>query len=677
MSKYFSLLLFLVFVSQLYGQSRRQIFDGPYIKRINDTYEFNWIEKGRSKQQILKIGKDSIWHRQGLPKINTNELHVVPETRWEYQGVHKFAAISDVHGQFELMKRILRRQGITDSLDRWAYDNGHLVVLGDIFDRGDKVTECLWYIFGLQKQAERAGGKLHYLVGNHELMVLHDDLKYSHFKYQEVDEIMRGGYSSFFAKETVLGSWIRSRNTVIKINGHVFVHAGLSRDLLAFGKDIEDINQDFRNRIFPGSYISEVEGDWLSGLYHSFGPLWYRGYAYPKRFRREDAEYVLDQLNAESVIVGHTSMPKLTSFYDNKIILIDSSIKFGKSGEILLFENGEFLRGHVSGERYRLSSEYNDTASNSVFDYLYNVAGNKLQLNLRFDFDSLMANKMQEEYIDAELEILESNEELYTLECKLRTRGNMRKKLCTLPPLKLDFKKKELRYNGFASFDDLKLVLQCLENQESAYHTMKEFLVYKLYNIVDTTSLRVKAVDLDFIDKRDSIRSYFSFILEDEDLMAARLNASLIETDSLTQDALMRDVYLKMVFFQFMIANNDWSIWSGHNLRFLRLPQFNRLYPVPYDFDYCGLVNQKYEMSESAFGRVDMNNRKLILKSITQAELKYMIRFYNGIRKDLYRVCDQAYYLPSSERRKVKEAIESFYKIINSRKRRNIYLPAN
>ena len=138
-----------------------------------------------------------------------------PETRFAFRGVDSICAISDIHGEYEKYLALLSSQGIIDENLRWSFGKGHLVVLGDCFDRGDRVTELLWHIFSLEKQAEKAGGRVHLLLGNHEVMILGEDFRYMNDKYRKVENILGVKYQDLYSTQSLLGRWLRQKPIII------------------------------------------------------------------------------------------------------------------------------------------------------------------------------------------------------------------------------------------------------------------------------------------------------------------------------------------------------------------------------------------------------------------------------------------------------------------------------
>ncbi len=271
-----------------------------------------------------------------------------------YTGVEHLAVVSDVHGQYHTMVALLEAHCVIDEDANWLFGDGHLVVLGDVFDRGDKVTDIFWLIYKLEKQAEQAGGKVHFLLGNHEVMVLQNDLRYVNRNYRFTMGVIRRSYHALYGKDTYLGRWLRSKPTAITINDIAFVHAGFSGPVLKLGLSMHEINTLFQEKIIDQSEESVMNDPVLALLYTEIGPIWYRGY-FAEDFTREQAQRTLRQLKVKHVVVGHTSNTKIVSIHRNRVIGADSSIKLGgKNGELLLVSRGHFYRAGHDGRIEKL-----------------------------------------------------------------------------------------------------------------------------------------------------------------------------------------------------------------------------------------------------------------------------------------------------------------------------------
>ena len=331
--------------------------DGPYIFYENGLSIARWVRNGQLETDTLRAGAPMKIEAGVSASFNPAYLHTdgsfEPSLETTFKGVDKIAAVSDIHGQYEVLLKLLQVHHIVDDGGNWAFGQGHLVVVGDVFDRGDEVTEILWLIHKLEQQAEQANGKVHYLLGNHEVMVLQGDLRYINKKYRYTSASMRLPYNEIFGPDTYLGRWLRSKPIAISINKTAFVHAGFSQQYLQLGLSNEQLNETFREQIIGQPEDSILAKPLLRVLYDEQGPIWYRGY-FDEGFTKTQAQAILRQIRKKNIVVGHTSFEAIVSLFRNKIIGIDSSIKFGKSGEILLYENKHFYRGTLAGERVPL-----------------------------------------------------------------------------------------------------------------------------------------------------------------------------------------------------------------------------------------------------------------------------------------------------------------------------------
>ena len=306
--------------------------DGPYMFIDKEKIIEKNIVNGNVETKILELNT-----------INT-EFEYDP---FIYHNVSKIAVISDVHGQYDLTFNILKNNHIIDENLNWVFGKGHLVVVGDIFDRGPKTTELLWLVYNLEKQAENNGGKVHFILGNHEYMVMQNDLRYINKKYWLTSKLLNTPYNELYGKETVLGRWLRSKNTILKIDDNLFLHAGISEVFISNGFNLEETNQKMRQSLFD----DDSEPMWhtlYDKYYDNNGPIWYRGY-FSADFKKSDINKLLRKLDVKHVIVGHTSQKQIESLFHNKILAVDSSIKNGIYGEMLFIENGKYYRHTMEG----------------------------------------------------------------------------------------------------------------------------------------------------------------------------------------------------------------------------------------------------------------------------------------------------------------------------------------
>jgi hypothetical protein len=239
----------------------------------------------------------------------------------EYKMPAKIFVISDIHANFKGFKSILKGAGVIDDKLSWKFGKGHFVIDGDIFDRGENPTECLWLIYKLEHEAEKAGGKVHYILGNHELMNMANDIRYVNKRILRFYPSMEKEYKNLFNTETELGRWLRSKNVIEKIGSYIFVHAGLSPALDSSGLKINDINKIVRSCI--GLAKDKISGrDEKIVSSGKIGPYWFRGLVL-NPIPEANLNLILNHFKADRIIVGHTIIDNISSFYGGKVVAIN------------------------------------------------------------------------------------------------------------------------------------------------------------------------------------------------------------------------------------------------------------------------------------------------------------------------------------------------------------------
>ncbi|MCG8578688.1 MAG: metallophosphoesterase [Bacteroidales bacterium] len=343
---------FFTTVNEVELLSDQGISDGPYVFLDDEQATIKWISNDALYTKDIGIADDIQMHGEVNYQFNIEQLHaLVLNQRDTYSNVSNLAVLSDIHGQYDLFIRLLKASSIIDSNGNWNYNDGHLVIIGDAFDRGDKVTETLWHILKLADQASQKGGGVHYLLGNHDIMVLNADLRYINEKYNDVEEKTGISYDQLFGKNTLMGQWLRACPVVLRINNIAFNHAGLSMDMVNSGQTIKGINQTFATGIIDNNKDSIRADKELALLARSSGPIWYRGYFRDTTLTNASIDSILHHFNVDHIVVGHTSMERVEVLFDHRILAADTSIKRGEKGELLIIENNSFYRAGLDGEK--------------------------------------------------------------------------------------------------------------------------------------------------------------------------------------------------------------------------------------------------------------------------------------------------------------------------------------
>ena len=334
------------------------INDGPYVYYVNDSLKAKMVENSVLAEYYITA--------ENYPEIKTavnlscdynDLLDVFPKKAnysQNYNDVDSLIAISDVHGQFSKYADILQANGVIDKDLNWKFGKGHLVYLGDAFDRGDRVTELLWHLFTLEKQAEKAGGMVHIILGNHDDMALSGDQRYMNEKYRKVEELTKTNYSDLYSGNSVLGKWLRSKPVIITVNDILFVHAGISIDMVRLKLTAKQANKLLSGKIIGKEVAPDNKNKLIELLAGDNGPLWYRGYFDDSTFNESRTDSILTFYDSKHIVVGHTTFKNIKVLYNNKIIGIDTGIGYNHPGEVFIYKEGIFYSGSVTGERIKL-----------------------------------------------------------------------------------------------------------------------------------------------------------------------------------------------------------------------------------------------------------------------------------------------------------------------------------
>jgi len=349
-------------------QTLAPVSDGPYIfvEGENELSAF-WLCQGEVVNKEIAAQNFPLRTSACDLPAKVHSMAILETNVLEYSGDFNVAALSDFHGQYDLMIELLTNNHIIDEQKNWAFGNGHFVITGDVFDRGDKVTEILWFLYDLERQAEQAGGKIHLTLGNHEVMVLNGDLRYLHPKYIETAKKLNKPFEQLFSKNNILGDWLRSKPVLVKVNDMLFAHGGFHPSLAFDNHSLEEINSVFKTNLVKAELAAPRQG-FGEYLHRTNGPIWYRGYFGTERGKdngatSEEIDMLLKHFDIKHLVVGHTSQKQIETRYQGRVIAIDSSIKRGEYGEILLIEKAnaeqvsKMWRGSLTGEKMPLISE--------------------------------------------------------------------------------------------------------------------------------------------------------------------------------------------------------------------------------------------------------------------------------------------------------------------------------
>lgn len=288
-----------------------------------------------------------------------------------------------------------------------------------------------------------------------------------------------------------------------------------------------------------------------------------------------------------------------------------------------------------------------------------------IELTLAADFDALRGDRRGEPPERPAVVTLGSQEA--TFEVQLRTRGHFRREAanCSYPPLRINFRKKQVEGSVFEGQDKLKIVGSCRPNRDSFEQlVLQEYLAYRAYDMVSPTAFRVRLVRITYVDTSGDEEPFtrFAFLIEDDDALAERLGATVFhlpEGTNLPPTALDVTSALTMAVFQYMIGNTDWSDVAAHNVEILDLGGI--ALPVPYDFDFAGIVDAPYSTPDPTLNLRDVRERLYRGWCFGAVQNTMVLDRFRGAREEVLTMYRDFTYLDDSERNRALDYLEAFF----------------
>ena len=295
------------------------------------------------------------------------KLHPTARPEWKYAQPQKVFVMSDPHGRLDCVISLLQGNKVIDKNYNWSFGKNHLVIIGDVFDRGKDVPQIFWLFYKLEEEARQAGGELSFLLGNHEPLVLANDLRYTKEKYKLLAQKLNMDYPRLFGPDSELGRWLGTRNTMQVIGKHLYVHAGLGKAFYEHNLDIPTVNREMSAALFMNKKERNALSPLTAFLYGNKGPIWYRGLV------RKDEKYaplsgdtlnlILKKYDVERIIVGHTIFKDISSFYNGRVIGVNVDNKKNREKKrgrgIIIRKNKIYVAGDKGIMKKQLPLSYN------------------------------------------------------------------------------------------------------------------------------------------------------------------------------------------------------------------------------------------------------------------------------------------------------------------------------
>lgn len=293
-----------------------------------------------------------------------------------------------------------------------------------------------------------------------------------------------------------------------------------------------------------------------------------------------------------------------------------------------------------------------------------------VEMTLSTDIRKLIAGKLKMAAQPGSVTMrLPDDSSTYSGDITIRARGITRKESCNMPPTYLNFRAAPSR---LSPLNKLKLVSGCNTAAEDERLALKEYLAYKIYNLLTDMSFRVRLAHVTYEDTRGKAKTYtqYGYLIEEIKATAKRNHCKEIKNKPYLQEKTNRQQMTLVSLFEYMIGNTDWSTPNYHNIKLLgqKKDLNSPPYVVPYDFDYCGLVNAYYAVTSDVLGGGEVTVRIYRGFPRSMEELQDAFNIFNQQKENIKDLIMNFEPLPVKHRKDMMNYIEDFYKTINDKK---------
>lgn len=300
-----------------------------------------------------------------------------------------------------------------------------------------------------------------------------------------------------------------------------------------------------------------------------------------------------------------------------------------------------------------------------------------LEVTIEAPLTTLMRERPEEEYLSGTFSFTGDNGAQRKFDLKLRTRGKFRrlKERCDFAPIRLNFRKDQVRDTVFAGQDKLKLVTHC-QNSTAKYEqlVLREYLAYRILGLLTSKSYGVRLLQINYINS-ESTRTITKpgFVIEDDENVARRNNMKTIKTSGISNLDLDRKQMNVVHVFQYMIGNTDYSLFKAepgndccHNSDLMSATDEAPFTPLPFDFDFAGIVNAPYAKPNIQFNIHSVRTRYYKGLCKNNDLLPGTLQLFLDKRDAVYAVVDEVELLSSRNKRNVSRYLDSFYNRISN-----------
>jgi len=289
-----------------------------------------------------------------------------------------------------------------------------------------------------------------------------------------------------------------------------------------------------------------------------------------------------------------------------------------------------------------------------------------MEITLRFDLSTYWRTKPKNDYLKANITFHSGKTDSVSRDIRLRTRGEFRNQNCFFAPITLNLNKVDFGYSDLNKISKLKLVPECRTGGENTNYILKEYLIYKLFNVLTDTSFRVRLLTINYVDTERERKpiSQYGFFIEPLDMLTARTNTVEVKSVSLTQRNIIPWIMDRLAIFNYMVGNYDYSIPGQHNVRVIKplvIDPVGLGIAVPYDFDWTGFVNASYAIPAENVGVETIRERKFQGICRSREVYKKTLELFAEKKEEFYRIINEFPYLDKREKRDLTLYLDGFF----------------
>lgn len=298
---------------------------------------------------------------------------------------------------------------------------------------------------------------------------------------------------------------------------------------------------------------------------------------------------------------------------------------------------------------------------------------NLLHMTLAFNVKDYRKAKYKEDYVPVEFTYEVNDTLTLNRSVRIKARGNFRKQHCQMAPFWLNIKNPDAADTIGPQLKKIKIVTHCRNSTQYNSYVLKEYLAYKIYNLISPVSFRVRLIRMTYVDRgrKDKETEHWAFMIEPEEMLAERFRALVVKNDKLNMSMMNREEFDLVALYLYMIGNADFSVTGRHNLKILGQEGFGTsgYTPVPYDFDYSGLVNAYYAVPGENLGIESVRDRYFLGLCREDEVFRKAIEKIDVHRDEILQLVNDFPYLEERDKSDMIGYLESYFALASDPER--------